>query len=176
MQPHLADGSRTSTSAIRIAERRIGERRWSNEFVVTRYVVVLNLGPVYRAELINESEGGIAIQVGELHRTTAVGRSIDVIYRAVQRMTNESYRTDFGYSLEGFAGDYMDLVDNRTTVLVIGDGCNNGFDPRLDIFETITRRSRRTIWIVTEMHAWTQYDSDMAKYAPLCDNVLTAYT
>ncbi|MCA9141967.1 MAG: hypothetical protein H6823_23155 [Planctomycetaceae bacterium] len=85
MQPHLADGSRTSTSAIRIAERRIGERRWSNEFVVTRYVVVLNLGPVYRAELINESEGGIAIQVGELHRTTAVGRSIDVIYRGKRR-------------------------------------------------------------------------------------------
>ncbi|MCB0184753.1 MAG: VWA domain-containing protein, partial [Caldilineaceae bacterium] len=101
---------------------------------------------------------------------------VEVIYGTVAKMTNESYRTDFGYSLDEFGRNYMDLIDNRTTVIVVGDGCNNGFDPRFDLFETIARRSRRTIWIVTEMHAWTHYDSDMAGYAPLCDNVLTAYT
>ena len=100
----------------------------------------------------------------------------DVIYGVVGKMTTESYRTDFGYSLDEFARNYMDLVDSRTTVIVVGDGCNNGFDPRLQLFETIARRSRRTIWIVTEMHAWTQYDTDMPRYAPICDNVVTAYT
>ena len=85
MQPHLTDGSRKHTSATTTADRRTSERHWNTEFVVTRYVVVLNLGPVYRAELINESEGGIAIQVRALHRSTAVGRSIDVIYRGKRR-------------------------------------------------------------------------------------------
>lgn len=101
---------------------------------------------------------------------------IEVIYDVVPRMAQGGYRTDLGYSLDNFSRKYMDLVDSRTTVIVIGDGCNNGNDPRLDILETIARRSRRTIWIVTEMHAWTQYDSDMARYAPICDDVVSAYT
>lgn len=106
-----------------------------------------------------------------------VGRQpVEVIYEVVPRMAPGSYRTDLGYSLDNFSRKYMDLVDNRTTVIVVGDGCNNYNDPRLDIFETIARRSRRTIWIVTEQHAWYQEDSDMAKYAPLCDNVVSAYT
>lgn len=85
MQPHIADVGRKYASATKVAERRTSERRWNAEFVVTRYVVVLNLGPVYRAELISASEGGIAIQVRELHRNTVVGRLVDVIYRGKRR-------------------------------------------------------------------------------------------
>ncbi|MCA9121132.1 MAG: hypothetical protein H6822_17430 [Planctomycetaceae bacterium] len=90
MQPHIADGGRmmaasTSNTSTTTANRRESERGWNAEFVVTRYVVVLNLGPVCRAELINESEGGIAIQVRDLSRTADAGRLIEVIYRGKRR-------------------------------------------------------------------------------------------
>lgn len=90
MQPHITEGGRTQAastgnSSTATANRRRSERRWNTAFVVTRYVVVLNLGPVCRAELINESDGGIAIQVRELSRSADVGRSIDVIYRGKRR-------------------------------------------------------------------------------------------
>ena len=81
MQPRIADASRKHAASTTTTDRRAGERHWNADFVVTRYVVVLNLGPACRAELINESDGGIAIQVGDLNQDSGVGRLIDVIYR-----------------------------------------------------------------------------------------------
>lgn len=101
---------------------------------------------------------------------------MEAIYEVLPRMDPGHYKTDLGYSLENFSLKYMDLVDSRTTVIVVGDGCNNHNNPRLDLFETIARRSRRMIWINTELQAWVQEDSDMAKYAPLCDHVVMART
>ncbi len=43
-----------------------------------------------------------------------------------------------------------ELIDGRTTFIIVGDGRNNYNDPRLDIFNTVARRSRRTIWINPE--------------------------
>ena len=71
----------------------------------------------------------------------------------------------------------MDTVDSRTTVIMVGDGRNNYNNPHLEVFKTIARRSRRTIWINTEPPMlWGSGDSDMMKYAPLCDNVVVAAT
>ncbi len=83
MQPHINDAIRTGSSNATtiVADRRSSDRRWNSDFVVTRYVVVLNLGPVCRAELIDESDGGIAIQIRELESASRVGHSVDVIYR-----------------------------------------------------------------------------------------------
>jgi hypothetical protein len=81
MQPHMADGNCRHATQTATADRRTDERYWTSELVATRYVVVLNLGPVIRAKLINESSGGIAIEVRELGPGTAVGQVIEVIYR-----------------------------------------------------------------------------------------------
>ncbi|MEZ4559966.1 MAG: VWA domain-containing protein [Caldilineaceae bacterium] len=78
---------------------------------------------------------------------------------------------------EGFAKGFMDTVDRRTTVIVVGDGRNNYNNPQLEIFKRIAERSRRTIWINPEPPAmWGSGDSDMLQYAPLCDNVAIAAT
>ncbi|MBC8354857.1 MAG: hypothetical protein H8E66_23005 [Planctomycetes bacterium] len=81
MQPHIVDSTRKHSATTITSDRRADDRRWNKDLVVTRYVVVLNLGPVCRAELINESKGGIAIQVRELEKSAKVGRAVDVIYR-----------------------------------------------------------------------------------------------
>jgi uncharacterized protein with von Willebrand factor type A (vWA) domain len=93
------------------------------------------------------------------------------------RMPPGHYSTDLGYALEGFAREYMDTVDRRTTFIMVGDGRNNYNDPRLEIFKNLARRARRTIWINPEPPMlWSSGDSDMTKYAPLCDNVVVAAT
>ena len=66
----------------------------------------------------------------------------------------------------------MDTVDSRTIFLLVGDGRNNYNDPRLDLFNNLSRRSRRMIWLNPETPAlWGTGDSDMLKYAPKCDMV-----
>lgn len=88
-----------------------------------------------------------------------------------------SYATDLGHSLESFLRDHCDCIDQRTTVIILGDGRNNYNDPNLRIFETIKRRARRVVWFNPEPpHMWGVFDpgsltSDMLEYAALCDAV-----
>jgi uncharacterized protein with von Willebrand factor type A (vWA) domain len=101
----------------------------------------------------------------------------EAIQQVLVRMPPGYYSTDLGYSLEGFARDYMDTLDSRTTFIMVGDGRNNYNNPRLEVFKDMARRVRRTIWINPEPPMlWGSGDSDMMKYAPLCDNVAVAAT
>ncbi|GAB4467497.1 MAG: VWA domain-containing protein [Anaerolineales bacterium] len=96
----------------------------------------------------------------------------DAIASVLWRMPSGHYNTDLGWSLQNFQDDYMDTLNGGTTLIIVGDGRNNYYDPRLDIFSTMTRRAARTIWLNPEPpHLW-HGDSDMPKYAPLCDRVL----
>lgn len=81
MQPHLADGAHQQLTPATTFDRRPNDRHWNVNLVITRYVVVLNLGPAYRAELINEANDGIAVHVREIDQSADVGRAIEVIYR-----------------------------------------------------------------------------------------------
>jgi uncharacterized protein with von Willebrand factor type A (vWA) domain len=91
----------------------------------------------------------------------------------LDRMPSGYYNTDFGNSLDDFIKNYLDTIDSRTTFIVVGDGRNNYNDPRLDIFGMLARRSRQTIWLNPEPPTlWGVGDSDMLKYAPVCDEIL----
>jgi len=102
-----------------------------------------------------------------------IGKDADeAITSVLLRMPPGYYSTDLGWSLNGFNNEYMDTLNGQTTLIVVGDGRNNYNDPRLDIFSTMARRAARTIWLNPEPPALWHGDSDMAKYAPLCDDVL----
>lgn len=107
-----------------------------------------------------------------------VGRQAnEAIQQVLVRMPPGYYSTDLGYALENFNHDYMDTIDSRTTLLMVGDGRNNYNNPRLETFKEMGRRARRTIWINPEPPMlWQSGDSDMLKYAPLCNNVVVAAT
>lgn len=99
------------------------------------------------------------------------------IQQVLLRMPPGHYSTDMGFALDGFAHDYLDTVDSRTTLIVVGDGRNNYNDPQLELFQQLARRARRTIWINPEPPMlWGSGDSDMLKYVPLCDSVVVAAT
>jgi len=96
----------------------------------------------------------------------------EAIASVLWRMPSGHYNTDLGWSLNDFQNEYMDTLNSGTTLIIVGDGRNNYYNPRLDIFSTMTRRALRTIWLNPEPPTLWHGDSDMPKYAPLCDNVL----
>ncbi len=104
-------------------------------------------------------------------------RASEAIQQVLIRMPPGYYSTDLGHSLQNFADGYLDTIDHRTTLIVVGDGRNNYNDPRLDIFRKMARRSRRTLWLNPEMPIlWGSGDSDMLEYLPLCDRILQVST
>ncbi|MCB0073457.1 MAG: VWA domain-containing protein [Caldilineaceae bacterium] len=144
-----------------------------------RYCSELMLSLVYQLQdVVTKTHAFAFIDHLEYITPDFEGRQADeAIDNVLVRMPPGYYSTDLGYALEGFAKGFMDTVDRRTTVIVVGDGRNNYNNPQLEIFKRIAERSRRTIWINPEPPAmWGSGDSDMLQYAPLCDNVAIAAT
>jgi hypothetical protein len=101
----------------------------------------------------------------------------EAIERVLRRMPADYARTDLGQALTTFTRDYLDTVDRRTSVLILGDGRNNYADPNLPALKQIAERSRRLIWFNPEsQRAWGTGDSDMRRYAELCDEVYQVRT
>ena len=96
----------------------------------------------------------------------------EAIASVLWRMPSGHYNTDLGWSLNNFNEEHLSTLNGQTTLLIVGDGRNNYNDPRLDIFSTMSRRASRTIWLNPEPPYLWHGDSDMPKYAPLCNNVL----
>jgi uncharacterized protein with von Willebrand factor type A (vWA) domain len=102
----------------------------------------------------------------------AVSNADEAIQTVLLRMPRGYYNTDLGWSLNNFNSEYLDTLNSQTTLILVGDGRNNYQDPRLDLFATLTRRAARTIWLNPEPVTLWHGDSDMPKYAPLCNDVL----
>ena len=95
----------------------------------------------------------------------------------MERIHPGYYNTDLGRSLHSFSHDYLDSVDRRTTLIILGDGRNNFNDPGLDALDTLKRHARKVLWFNPEFRGqWGSGDSDMLAYAPLCDAVHTVST
>ncbi len=110
--------------------------------------------------------------IEEITQDFAEYRPEVAIKQVLERMPPGYYNTDLGFSLHHFCQDFLDAVDHRTTVIVVGDGRNNFNPPRLDAFETIRRRARRVLWFNPEPPMlWGTGDSDMYEYLPLCDAI-----
>ena len=91
----------------------------------------------------------------------------------LHKMPSGYYNTDLGSSLDGFVQGFLDTLNQRTSLILLGDGRNNYNNPRIDLFCLMTRRVRRTIWINPEdRNLWGTGDSDMLAYAPYCDHIL----
>ncbi len=100
------------------------------------------------------------------------GEAVDAVLDTFYSRAPRHYATDFGNSLETFFKHWLDSIDGRTTVVVLGDGRNNYYSPRTDLLKQIQRRARKLFWFNPESpRQWGTGDSDMLQYAPLCDGV-----
>lgn len=77
--------------------------------------------------------------------------------------------TDYGRVLLDIDEQLMDEIDNKTTVLILGDARNNRGDPQTAVLQLLHRRAKRVIWLNPEPRAfWTVGDSEMRHYLPYC--------
>ena len=77
--------------------------------------------------------------------------------------------TDYGRTLLDLEEGHLDLVDRRTTLIVLGDARNNRGDPRTSSLETLHQRAKRIIWLNPEPRPfWGTGDSEMLRYLPYC--------
>ena len=73
--------------------------------------------------------------------------------------------TDYGQAFQDFKKNCLDDVDNRTTIIILGDARNNYGDPRTEILKEMYDRAKRVIWLNPESRTtWTVGDAEMRKY------------
>lgn len=77
--------------------------------------------------------------------------------------------TDYGQAFTDLQDQFWDVIDRRTTVIILGDGRSNHAEPRVDILAEIASRAKRVLWLCPEPRSrWGSGDSVMPKYAPFC--------
>lgn len=85
--------------------------------------------------------------------------------------------TDYGQSLSDLRMEHWDVIDRRTTVIILGDGRSNHGDPRIDLFRELTARAKRTIWLSPEGESqWGSGDSELLRYRPYCSTMMHVQT
>jgi hypothetical protein len=81
-------------------------------------------------------------------------------------------RSNFGFAFHEFWKNHLSAVDNRTTVLILGDARNNYNDPRAWCLRDIHNKAKNVVWLNPESpSAWGFGDSVMDRYMPYCDVV-----
>lgn len=82
--------------------------------------------------------------------------------------------TDYGKALKDFQASALNDIDQRTTVIMLGDARNNNNQSQVRIWEEVYRRSQRVIWLNPEgKFSWNTGDSIIYEYAPYCSQVET---
>lgn len=77
--------------------------------------------------------------------------------------------TDYGQAFADFKKHCLDDVDNRTTIIILGDARNNYGDPRTDILKEMYDRCKRLIWLNPEpRNSWHVGDAEMRRYGAYC--------
>jgi len=75
--------------------------------------------------------------------------------------------TDYGRALEDLERLAMADINNRATVIILGDGRSNYGELRTDILKAIYRKCRRVIWLNPEnRYLWDTGDSEMRRFTP----------
>jgi len=80
--------------------------------------------------------------------------------------------SDYGQVFEDFNEKYLDILNKKTTLLIIGDARNNYHGEQTDLFLNMSRQVKKTIWLNPEPGTeWDREDSVMSVYSRLCDRV-----
>ena len=99
------------------------------------------------------------------------------INQAIEKVLKEANieynaATDYGLTLRQFKKHYMDILNKKTTLIIIGDGRTNYGNPEDQILDEMREKSRRVIWLNPETQTfWYTGDSEMRAYQACCDEV-----
>ncbi len=108
---------------------------------------------------------GKLIETSDFFKRHDVEVAVDQVMNAVGYMS-----TDYGKSLEDFREGWLEDVDKRTTIVILGDGRSNNTEPRSDILKELSERSKRILWLNPEPPPlWGTGDSEIYRYKPYCN-------
>ena len=115
--------------------------------------------------------------VAELGEVTDVFHDGDV-NSAVEKaldggdVINVYTRSNFGFAFHEFWKNHLAAIDNKTTVIILGDARNNYNDAKAWCIRDIQNKAKNLVWLNPESpSAWGFGDSVMDRYMPYCDIV-----
>ena len=116
------------------------------------------------------------IFVSELGEITQLFEEQDINEAIEQSLTgsiiNVFAHSDFGRAFRSFHRDYIAAVNNKTTVIILGDARNNYNLPHEWVLKEVRQRAKQLIWLNPENRlTWGFGDSEMDRYQPYCDIV-----
>jgi len=80
--------------------------------------------------------------------------------------------TDYGETFYKFQKSYLHILDRKTTLIIVGDGRSNYFNPGESALEEMREKCRRVIWLNPEPEKfWSYGDSEMSTYVAYCHEV-----
>lgn len=96
------------------------------------------------------------------------GQDFDAAFERILREVGGG-STDYGQALVDLSENFRDVIDRRTTVLILGDGRSNHANPRLDLFRAMAEQAKRVVWLSPEPKGqWGSGDSCLLEYRPHC--------
>ena len=80
--------------------------------------------------------------------------------------------TDYGRALQDFRDLCGQELNRRSTIIILGDGRRNFYDPGIEVLRELGLRCRQLYWLNPEpREQWQEGDSEMSRYAPVCTQV-----
>ena len=109
-------------------------------------------------------------EVTRIFQTYEINQAIEKVLTEAE--INYNAATDFGLTFRQFKRHYLDILNKKTTLIIIGDGRSNYTSPEEGILEQMHERSRRVIWLNPETEQfWYTGDSEMRAFQAHCDEV-----
>ncbi|MCH2170990.1 VWA domain-containing protein [Myxococcota bacterium] len=111
-------------------------------------------------------------ELGEVTHTMEEGDINEAIEEALEGggVINVYTRSNFGHAFHHFWQNYLSAIDNKTTVLILGDARNNYNDARAWCLRDIHNKAKNVVWLNPESpSAWGFGDSVMDRYRPYID-------
>jgi uncharacterized protein len=110
------------------------------------------------------------VEVTQLFEEQDLRGAVDRVFSG--NLIDVDENSDFGRAAAQFTAGFGGAVNHRTTVVILGDGRNNGRPPGERALEEIARHARQVVWITPEPRwGWTLGGCDMPRYARICDRV-----
>ena len=109
-------------------------------------------------------------EVTDVFEDPDINRAIDRILKEAGLDYNAA--TDYGRTFREFKRGYLDILNPKTTLIVIGDGRSNYTPPEEGVLAEMRARCRRLIWLNPETEQfWYTGDSEMRALGGVCDEV-----
>ncbi len=111
------------------------------------------------------------IAVTQLLEEQTLNRAVEMIFGG--SLLDVDVNSDIGRAAEQFCDNFLAAANRRTTVVILGDGHNNGRPPHVTALEEIARYAKQVIWMTPEPKwGWSLGSCDMPPlYEPICQRV-----